>query len=127
MVWLKPAKSSETPAVLARVTAPPEGNAFAAPVRSKPPLMVVPPVYQFVFDKVSVPTPTLTRDPPLPLKSPMLPENSVLRLLLPTVRDLEPSVTPPDPSSDPAVMPAVVKLLISKYPSLIILALPPVV
>src|SRR5439155_26988190 len=70
---------------------------------SLPRLIVVPPVYVFLWLRTSLPVPTLVSAPP---ESPEItPENFVLRLLLPTVRLLAPRNTVPLPSIEPIVTP----------------------
>ncbi len=85
-----------------------------------PSATVVPPVYVLAPESVSVPVPTLINDPPVaPLKPPsrMMPENVVLRLLVPTRRKWLPRLTMPPPSMDPIPMPAALSRLMSSPPA----------
>ena len=59
-------------------------------------------------DRVSVPLPTLTSEPPVPPDAPpsaMTPLTSVEKLLPPTVSVFEPRKKVPAPSIEPAVIP----------------------
>src|SRR5258708_7682706 len=101
-----------------------------------PPFTAVLPVYPFVPDSVSVPVPTLTREPPTPSISPL---TSVERLLEPTVSSFEPRLYVPSPAIEPAVIPGTIsggaplsgkvpRPEISKVPPALVMkaALPPV-
>src|SRR5258708_15973101 len=70
-----------------------------------PSFTAVLPVYAFVPDSVSVPVPTLTREPPTPSISPL---TSVERLLEPTVSSFEPRLYVPSPAIEPAVIPGTI-------------------
>src|SRR5690348_15471100 len=82
-----------------------------------PPSRSVAPVYLLVPDRVSVPVPPLTSEPPVPRRTPL---TSVERLLLPTVSWFGPREKVPAPSIEPAVIPPLDREVMSNAPPAVV-------